>query len=198
MFSDVGQAISAVAQGKADTTHFFNPATPASVAYIQIITGAINKWAQEGHPLWGKPLEQLAQSTAQNLITATREYYNLANTFGVPLGGHSEAIGHRDAAFARSRLNLFIRMNPGWAKPAPGSFPANTHTPYLQDLNDALLSGNIQNARGVINPMRVDLKLTPQQLRTSLRESVDAHRPIQTGKVGEAFIALGAARAPLR
>src|SRR5258708_16501668 len=111
MFSDVGQAISAVAQGKADTTHFFNPATPASVAYIQIITGAINKWAQEGHPLWGKPLEQLAQSTAQNLITATREYYNLANTFGVPLAGHSAPIVHRDPPFSRTTLNLFITIN---------------------------------------------------------------------------------------
>jgi hypothetical protein len=66
MFGDVGQAISAVAQGKADTTHFFNPATPASVAYIQIITGAFNKWSQEGHSL--KSFGQVVQSSAQTSL----------------------------------------------------------------------------------------------------------------------------------
>ena len=68
-----------------------------------------------------------------------------------------------------------------------GSYAGNAHTPYLQNLNEALLSGNVQDARRIINRLRVEQKLTPQQLTTTLRESVNAHRPVPTGNVGTAF-----------
>jgi len=37
-----------------------------------------------------------------------------------------------------------------------GTFAGNTHTPYLQDLNEALLSANVQDARRIINRLRVE------------------------------------------
>ena len=68
-----------------------------------------------------------------------------------------------------------------------GTFAGNVHTPYLQNINEALLSGNAVEARTLARQMQANLKLTPQQLETSLRESVRAHEPIPTGKIGQAF-----------
>ena len=46
---------------------------------------------------------------------------------------------------------------------------------------------NVQDARRIINELRVEQKLTPPQPTTTLRESVNAHRPVPSGNVGTAF-----------
>jgi hypothetical protein len=64
----------------------------------------------------------------------------------------------------------------------------NLHTPYLQDINEALVSGNTAEARRIAQALRRDQNLTPKQLETTLRESIDAHCPIPIGTGGNAFI----------
>jgi hypothetical protein len=97
-------------------------------------------------------------------------------------------MGRRENAFVKSRLDIFYQMHPEFDKRQKGgNYAGNAHTPYLQDLNEALLSANVQDARRIINQLRVEQKLTPQQLTTTLRESVNAHRPVPTGTVGTAF-----------
>ncbi len=43
MFGDAAQWIGGLAKGTADTTHAFNPASPASVAYLKIMWDAVNR-----------------------------------------------------------------------------------------------------------------------------------------------------------
>jgi hypothetical protein len=97
-------------------------------------------------------------------------------------------MGRRENAFVKSRLDIFYQMHPEFDKRQKGgNYAGNAHTPYLQNLNEALLSGNVRDARRIINQLRVEQKLTPQQLTTTLRESVNAHRPVPTGTAGTAF-----------
>jgi hypothetical protein len=184
-FGDVYNWVSAALQGSSDTSHFFNPAMPAAVGWGKIMVDFVEEGAQQR---WKWSERQWANLRGQ-LVGLGQGYYDVANTLGAALPGHSEAMGRREASFVRSRLDLFYQNNPAWDKRMKGAtFTGNVHTPYLQNLNEALLSGKVQDARTIINQLRTEQKLTPQQLATSLRESVNSHRPIPEGKVGQAFL----------
>jgi hypothetical protein len=195
MYGDIANVTRDISRGAAGETHFFNPASPAAVGYLSIIERAINQVAQQGGHLSNRQVADFANQ----LAGLAKGYYDVANTVAgatekltgahLPIPGESEAMGRRENSFVKSRLDLFYEMNPAWDKRMKGStFPGNVHTPYLQNLNEALLSGNVQDARTITNQMRVEQKLTPQQLTTTLRESIDGHRPIPTGQAGQAFM----------
>jgi hypothetical protein len=82
-------------------------------------------------------------------------YFDVANTLtaplapkAVPLPGHAEAMGRREMSFVRSRLDLFYELHPELDKrEIGGAYATNAHTPYLQDINEALVSGNVAEAR---------------------------------------------------
>jgi hypothetical protein len=110
------------------------------------------------------------------------------NVAGMPVPGQAEALGRREGSFVRSRLDVFYQMHPEFDKRSKGgNYAGNAHTPYLQDLNEELLSGNVQDARRIVRDMRVQLRMDPKTLATSLRESINAHRPVPTGNAGAAF-----------
>ncbi len=87
----------------------------------------------------------------------------------------------------RSRLHVFHQDNPAFPEPIPGKYAGNVHTPYLQNLNDALISGNATEARQVMHKMQTALKLDDKTLKSSVESSVRSHEPIPTGKLGAAF-----------
>jgi len=184
LFGDVGNLVSMGLKGRADTVHSFNPAQPAAVSFVENFFTVINKLSQEG---WHLSNRQIGQALG-TFFSGGRAAVDLAHTLGIPLPWHSEDIGHRESNFVKSRLDVFYDLHPEWDKrPKGGSFAGNTHTPYLQNLNDALVAGDVAGAKRIIRDMRVELKLDPKTLATSLRESVDSHRPIPQGKAGPAF-----------
>jgi hypothetical protein len=69
-----------------------------------------------------------------------------------------------------------------------GSYSGTANTPYLQDINEAMVSGNAAEARRISQALRRDQHLNQQQLNTTLRESLNMHRPIPTGAEGIAFM----------
>jgi hypothetical protein len=190
MFGDLWNAGYGLSKGRADTTHTFNPSTPATVGLVNIVIKAFNQAAQQGWQLSDKQKAQIAGS----IVTAAREYLNLANTLGVPVPktlisvSHAETMGQRDSSFVKSRLDLFYSEHPLLDKRSKGGpFAGNAGTPYRQDLVDAWLAGDVQEARQIIKKYQTDLKLTPKELSTSLRDTFDAHSPIPQAKIGPVF-----------
>lgn len=102
-------------------------------------------------------------------------------------------MGRREISFVKSRLDVFYDSPEGRAygikrQKGGGSFAGNANTPYLQDINEALVSGNVAEARRIAQALRRDQGLTQKQLETTLRESLGAHRPVPTGTGGQAFM----------
>jgi hypothetical protein len=200
LFGDVVNVGRNITRGSAGETHFFNPTSPAAVGYANIIGAAINQYFQQGGHLSARQ----TMNFANQLTGLVKGYYDLGNTatgalgvkvptvahvLGVPVPGQAEALGRRENSFVKSRLDLFFEMHPEFDKRSKGgSFPGNVHTPFLQDLNEALLSGNVRDARAIVRDMRVQLRMDPKALAISLRESIDAHSPIPNGNAGQAFM----------
>jgi hypothetical protein len=196
-FGDVANLGRNVTRGAAGETHFFNPAAPAAVGYLTIIASAVNQAFQQG----GRLSRRQLINVLSQLAALPKGYYDVANTVAggarqvtglksneIPLPGHAEAMGRRENMFVRSRLDLFYEMHPEFDKRQKGgSYAGNAHTPYLQDLNEALLAGNAADARSIIRDYRMEQHMDPKTLATSLRESVNAHRPVPGGTAGQAF-----------
>jgi len=74
MFGDLWNAGYGLSQGRADTTHTWNPSTPATIGLLNIFLKGVNQYMQQGMQLSDKQKLQLAGS----LVTSWREYLNLA------------------------------------------------------------------------------------------------------------------------
>jgi len=69
--------------------------------------------------------------------------------------------------------------------------PGTEAPPYRQDLVDALLSGDVQEARQIIKRYQTDLQLTQKELKTSLRDTFDAHSPDTSNQDWSCVYAVG-------
>src|SRR5260221_6090177 len=160
LFGDVGNLVSMGLKGRADTVYSFNPAQPAAVSFVENFFTVINKVSQEG---WKLSNRQIGQALG-TFFSGGRAAADLAHTLGVPLPWHSEDIGHRESAFVKSRLDTFYSLHPEFDnRPKGGNWPGNTHTPYLQNLNDALVAGNVQDAKRIMREMKSELHLTQKE-----------------------------------
>lgn len=188
--SDLWQMVQGIARGEIDTVHTFNPFIPPTIGLLGSLIQSSNNLVRQGGRLSDKQLWDLTYQWG----TIIRGYYDLGENVlakaGVALPGHAEAEGHREYNFVRNRVDLFYRLHPE----APGKAQhivlggGGPHTPYLQNISEALLSGNVQRAKDEIHKYHVEQKLTDKQLRTSVEDSVKSHKPIPPGQAGKEFI----------
>ncbi|HTD17835.1 MAG TPA: hypothetical protein VK673_21810 [Chthoniobacterales bacterium] len=196
IYGDVAEMVNGIMRGEIDTTHTFNPFMPPTVALLGGIVQTINTLAKQGYsltdPLHVPMSERQKAWFASQWFTLFKGYYDLAENVGgkvgVQLPDHAEAEGHREFNFVRSRVDLFYELHPeAPGKPSRGFSGGTPHTPYLQNIEEALLSGNVQRAKDEVHKYHVEQHLTDKQLLESVKDSVSDHRPIPPGKTGAQF-----------
>lgn len=188
LYGDISQFMLGIGQGTVDTTHFFDPRNPAGVAYLNGFINAINTYTRQGFKLSGQQITAMGSQMAAII----KGYYDIVEPalgyFGVGVPGHNEAAGHREASWVRSRQDIFYKSTGYPDHRELGKGTTSPHTVYLQNINEALLAGNTKRAIEVKNKYKQEQKLDDETLKSSLRSSVNTHRPIPGGAAGKAFM----------
>jgi hypothetical protein len=174
---DVAQVVAGLGRGDLNTTHVYNPAQPAVLSVIDTFLNAYNTYAQQhfepfSRKQWGQFFVQAMGGAISDFSKLQAHFFPENNIYGPSYKGYD----YRN--FARRSAQLYLQYT-GQEKPQRGgSFPASPNTPYFGDLQDKLYAGDAEGAKAVIQRMMKEQKKTFEQLKPSIRSSVNSHAPL--------------------